>query len=72
MSVAPPSLDPEDLFVDFIYTSAKTDVGNILRFLDRQSLGCIYQTSESVNDRLNEHCSALVVGDSRTGSGWEP
>ena len=39
MSGAPPSLDPQDLFVDFIYTSAKTAGGNILLFLDSQSLG---------------------------------
>ena len=51
MSGAPPSLDPQDLFVDFIYTSAKTAGGNILLFLDSQSLGRIHQTSRSVDNR---------------------
>ena len=38
--------------MDFIYDSSKTAVGNILLFLDSESLGRIHQTSEPVDIRL--------------------
>ena len=54
MSRAPPNLDPQDLFVDFIYFSSKTIVGSILLFLglDGESLGRVHQTSQTVDIRL--------------------
>ena len=54
MSRAPPNLNPQDLFVDFIYDS-KTAVGPILLFLglDGESLGRVHQTSQTVDIRLN-------------------
>ena len=46
-------MDHQDFFVDFIYTCDKLDVGNILFFLDRRSLGCIHKASRPVVDRLD-------------------
>ena len=54
MSRAPPNLDPQDLFVDFIYASSKTAVGPILLFLglSGESLEHVFQTSKTVDSRL--------------------
>ena len=49
------SLDPEDLFVDFLYTAGKSTVGIMLSFLDGRSLGRIEKTSMCVYDRLHLH-----------------
>ena len=51
---ADPNLDPQDLFVDFIYASPKPAVGPILLFLglNGESLEHIFQTSKTVSDRL--------------------
>ena len=54
MRGAPPSLDPQDLFVDLIYTVDKEDLAPILLFLglNGESLEHIFQTSKTVSDRL--------------------
>ena len=49
-SPEPPNLF--NLFVTFIHTAGKEDVGLILLFLGNQSLGCLYPTCLEVDDRL--------------------
>ena len=51
---ADPDLDPQDLFVDFIYAVSKPAVGPILLFLglNAESLEHLFQTSKTVDERL--------------------
>ena len=51
---AGPDLDPQDLFVDLIYTVDKEDLAPILLFLglNGESLEHLFQTSKTVKVRL--------------------
>ena len=51
---AGPDLDPQDLFVDFIYAASKGEVAPILLFLglNAESLEHLFRTSKTVDERL--------------------
>ena len=51
---AGPDLDPQDLFVDLIYTAGKEEVATILLFLglNAESLEHLFRTSKTVDERL--------------------
>ena len=50
-----PRLDPEDLFVSFLYFAKEATVGIMLSFLGGRGLGRIERTSLAVRERLNAH-----------------
>ena len=50
-----PRLDPEDLFVSFLYFAKEATVGIMLSFLGGRGLGRIERTSLAVRKRLNAH-----------------
>ena len=50
-----PRLDPEDLFVSFLYFAKEATVGIMLSFLGGRGLGRIERTSLAVREHLNAH-----------------